>query len=391
MEPLFPELGSLQEPAFDLVREANTLGGALHPITRRVVADLLRAVNTYHSNLIEGHNTRPRDIERALAGDFSHNAEERVLQLEARAHIDVQRAVDVRLEIDPALEVTSPDFLLFLHREFYERMPAEWRVVRSANGRDERIVVPGKLRDDEVEVGRHLPPPPDALPRFLARFDEAYDPARLRGLDAVVAIAASHHRLLWIHPFLDGNGRVARLYTDAYLRRAGLGGHGLWTASRGLARQRLRYLESLANADVDRQGEYDGRGARSQAALGAFCRFFLDVCLDQVRFMGTLLGLDGLLARIDDYVLRRAARGIGAKLPVEARHLLREAVLRGEVARGEAARITGTSDRTARRLVSQLVGETLLVSDTPKGPVRIGLPMEVVSFYFPRLFPEDVL
>ncbi len=391
MEPLFPEQGPLLDRALELVGEANALGGQLHPITRRKVAELLRAINTYHSNLIEGHDTRPRDIERALAGELSRDSGRRALQLEARAHIEAQRAVERRLDAEPSLRVTSPEFLLYLHREFYERMPEEWRTVRSKDGRDERIVIPGTLREDEVGVGTHLPPPAEALPRFLARFSEAYDPTRLRGLDAVIAIAASHHRLLWIHPFLDGNGRVTRLYTDAYLRKAGLGGHGLWTASRGFARQRAGYLNALANADANRQGDYDGRGARSQAALGAFCRFFLDVCLDQVRFMGTLLELDALLARIDDSVRRRASGGLGTKLAPESSHLLREVVLRGEVARGEAARITGVSERTARRIVSQLVAEELVVSDTPKSPIRLGLPMDVVGFYFPRLFPEDAL
>jgi Fic family protein len=391
MEPLFPESGPLLDPALDLIREANALGGQLHPITRREVAELLRTINTYHSNLIEGHNTRPRDIERALEGRLSSNAETRALQLEARAHVEVQRAAEARLDTEPSLQVASTPFLLFLHRELYERMPPEWRRVRTADGQRERTVVPGTLREDEVAVGTHHPPAARALPRFLDRFAEVYDATRLKGLEAVIGIAASHHRLLWIHPFLDGNGRVARLYTDAYLRRTALGGHGLWTASRGFARQRSRYLDALAQADAERWNDYDGRGARSQAALGAFCRFFLDVCIDQVRFMGSLLELDGWLARIDDYVRRRASGGLGAKLAPESSHLLRDVVLRGQVARGEAARITGVSDRSARRIVSQLGRERLLVSETPKGPLRIGFPTAVVGFYFPRLFPEDVL
>lgn len=391
MEPLLPQGEKLAEPAIAFVREASELGGQLHPTTRKSVADLLRTINTYHSNLIEGHNTRPRDIERALAGHLSSSPERRALQLEARAHVDVQRLVEERLAADAALRITDTEFLLFLHREFYERMPEEWRKVRDADGTHERTVVPGKLREDEVDVGRHVPPPPAAIPRFLERFGEVYDPGRVKALDQVIAIAASHHRLLWIHPFLDGNGRVARLFTDAYLRRAGLGGHGLWTASRGLARHRSRYFEALAAADAERWNDYDGRGARSEAALGAFCEFFLGICLDQVRFMSGLLGLDGLIARIEGYVARRAAGGLGAKLPLEAGRLLREALLRGEVARGEAARITGTSERTARRILTALTSEKLLLSDTPKGPVRLGLPMHAVGFYFPQLFPEDTL
>jgi Fic family protein len=391
MEPLLPRGEKLVEPAIALVREASELGGQLHPVTRRSVADLLRTINTYHSNLIEGHNTRPRDIERALAGHLSSSPERRALQLEARAHVEVQQLVEERLAADPALPITDTEFLLFVHREFYERMPEELRKVRDVDGTHERTVVPGKLREEDVDVGRHVPPPPAAMPRFLERFSQAYDPGRLKGLEQVVAIAASHHRLLWIHPFLDGNGRVARLFTDAYLRRAGLGGHGLWTASRGLARHRSRYFEALAAADAERWNDYDGRGARSEAALGAFCEFFLGTCLDQVRFMRGLLGLDGLVARIEGYVARRTAGGLGAKLPPAAGRLLSEALLRGEVARGEAARVTGTSERTARRILGSLTREKLMVSDTPKGPVRLGLPIHAVGFYFPLLFPESTI
>ena len=181
---------------------------------------------------------------------------------------------------------------------------------------------------------------------------------------------------------------MARLFTDACLRRAGLGGDGLWTASRGLARHRPRYFAALAAADAERN-DYDGRGARSHAALAAFCEFFLGTCLDQVRFMGELLELDDLLARIEGYGDRRAAAGMGARLAPEAALLLREALLRGEFARGDAARITGTSERTARRIVGTLLAEKLLVSETPKGPVRLGLPIHAVGFYFPQLVPED--
>ena len=99
MEPLFPEPGVVDELALGLTREAAALGGQLHPVTRGSVADLLRNINTYHSNLIEGHDTRPTDIERALAGDYAADPTRRALQLEARAHVEVQRLIESRLEL----------------------------------------------------------------------------------------------------------------------------------------------------------------------------------------------------------------------------------------------------------------------------------------------------
>ena len=85
---------------------------------------------------------------------------------------------------------------------------------------------PGALRKREVQVGRHVPPAHDRLPDFLRRFAEFYQPKRFPGTTKVIAAAAAHHRLTWIHPFPDGNGRVARLFTDgaplrSFFRRLG--------------------------------------------------------------------------------------------------------------------------------------------------------------------------
>ncbi|MGI4742086.1 MAG: Fic family protein [Janthinobacterium lividum] len=52
-------------------------------------------------------------------------------------------------------------------------------------------------------------------------------------LARIVAIGAAHHRLAWLHPFLDGNGRVMRLFSDAAFLAEGLDAGGLWSMSRG--------------------------------------------------------------------------------------------------------------------------------------------------------------
>jgi Fic family protein len=238
-----------------------------------------------------------------------------------------------------------------------------------------------------VAVGAHVAPGSEALPGFLARFQEAYRPDRLRGTEQVIAAAASHHRLTWIHPFLDGNGRVARLFSHAYLTRIGVAGHGLWTVTRGLARDQQAYLAALAAADARRQGDLDGRGNLSNRTLVAFCRFFLGAALDQIDFMSSLLELGALERRVQAYSERLVAQGLVRR---EATLLLRDVLVRGEVARGEAGRITGTGERVARQIVSSLTARRLLESETPKGPVHLGFPAEAVSYYFPRLYPAGV-
>lgn len=392
MEPLMPPIGPLEELAVEVIRESSALSARVHPITRSTIAALLRTINSYYSNLIEGHDTHPAAIERAMRDEFSPNPDLRARQLESLAHIAVETLMEERLSEEPDLDICSEDFICWLHREFYARMPEEYRYARR-RGSGERVpVIGGELRGEVVIVGRHIGPDHEALPRFLSRFAERFRPHRLGPVERVVAAAASHHRLMWIHPFLDGNGRVTRLFTEAYLRRARIDSHGLWSISRGLARNRVRYIELLANADQQRRDDYDGRGNLSEAALVTFCRFFLESALDQIRYMGGLLNLDELDRRITGYVELRS-RGLTpslAPLRLEAAPLLRDVALRGEVPRGEAERITGLPERTARRLTSQLVDEGLLTSETPKSPLRLGLPTAVASYYFPGLYPDDI-
>lgn len=108
-EPLFPTDHSeeLRELAAELLGKSAGLGGALHEVTRRSVVELLRSMNSYYSNLIEGHNTHPLAIERALKNDFSSDPALRALQLESKAHIEVQLLIEERQQAD----VCSQEFL----------------------------------------------------------------------------------------------------------------------------------------------------------------------------------------------------------------------------------------------------------------------------------------
>jgi Fic family protein len=371
----------LENLAFDLAQEASELSGQLHPVVRLSVAELVRSMNCYYSNLIEGHNTHPRDIDRALGADYSADPHRRDLQLEARAHIEVQRMIDARMDFPrpPA----SRAFIEWTHREFCARMPASLMTVENPDTSERLAVVPGELRKCGVAVGRHVPPPAEDLPAFLARFGQAYDSARLTKPRQAVAVAASHHRLLWIHPFLDGNGRVARLMSHAMLLDLGVGS-ALWSISRGLARRSNEYKSLLTAADEPRKGDLDGRGALSQTALVDFCRFFLESCLDQVRYMRQLLEPSELQRRMELYLRDEEDAD---RLPNRSFAVLREALLSGEVDRGRVPGLIDASQRTARRLVSALLEKGLLVSESHRAPLRLGFPIDVVERWFPRLYP----
>jgi Fic family protein len=98
-------------------------------------------------------------------------------------------------------------------------------------------------------------------------------------------------------PFADGNGRVARLISHAILLDA-LETAGIWSLARGLALRVERYKTCLASCDMSRRNDLDGRGNLSEEALAEFTRFFLEVSIDQVEFMQSLMQPDRLRARV---------------------------------------------------------------------------------------------
>ena len=99
MEPLLIAEGSrhrgeLTDLAIEVAARSAGFRRSLPDGVRTALADLVRVMNCYYSNLIEGHDTHPIDIERALKNDYSNDPRKRDLQLEAKAHISVQRWID---------------------------------------------------------------------------------------------------------------------------------------------------------------------------------------------------------------------------------------------------------------------------------------------------------
>jgi Fic family protein len=336
-------------------------------------------MNCYYSNLIEGHDTHPIDIERALKNDYSQDPTKRNLQLEARAHIDVQRWID-----SGALngrEATT-EAACEIHRRFCELLPDELLWVENKETGEQVRVEPGTLRERDVKVGRHVPISPGAVPRFMRRFEEVF--GGLGKAEAILASASMHHRLLWIHPFIDGNGRVARLASHAFFLRL-LDTGGVWSIARGLARSATRYKELLSNCDLQRRNDLDGRGNLSEEALAEFTRYFIETSLDQVTFMEGLMQPDQLRARVLVWAEEEAKLG---KLPQRAGQLLEAVLYRGELPRGEAAVILAVPERTARRVTSELVQQGVFVSESTRAPLRLAFPAALAARWMPGLFPE---
>jgi Fic family protein len=371
------ELGDL---VVELAAAAAGFRRALPSGIHSALAALVRSMNCYYSNLIEGHDTHPVDIERALKQDYSSDPRKRDLQMEARAHIEVQSWIDSGALSGRA---ASTEVVREIHERFCRLLPEDLLFVEDPATKKRLPVVPGELRTRDVQVGRHIAISPGSVPRFLTRFEEAYN-GRGR-TEQILCAAAAHHRLLWIHPFVDGNGRVARLMSHAMLLES-LDSGGIWSIARGLARTESAYKGHLADCDSERRNDLDGRGARSEEALAAFTKYFLERCLDQIRFMESLVQPD----RLRDRILTWAAEETRlSDLPPKSGAVLEAILYRGELPRGEVPDLLGYKERQARRVVAALIARNVVVSESSRAPLRLNFAADLAPRWMPGLFPEE--
>ncbi|ANQ85466.1 Fic family protein [Azoarcus olearius] len=383
-EPLLPQsgLGSLRERSRSVIECSLRLGAAAHSDTLASLRELVREMNSYYSNRIEGQSTHPANISRALRHNFSDKPDIARLQRLAVAHIEAERTLEASLERRAGSTLDTPPplssaFIQQAHAALYGRLLPDDRVAGSG-----LPIEPGAWRAVQVAVGRHEPPPPTALPAFLARFDQVYGRRHLLD-DQLLVTAAAHQRMAWIHPFPDGNGRACRLQTHCALWPLS---QGLWSVSRGLARRRDEYYARLDAADAPRQGDLDGRGNLSEKALHEWCEWFIGVCEDQVDFMTRMFHLDGMKTRIQALIAFRSAHDklIRAEAALPLYHLF----LAGPTPRGEFLQMTGLGERTARSLLSRLIETGLVTSTGHVAPVRFAFPLDALQFLLPELYPE---
>lgn len=381
-EPLMPSdarMEPLLAKAHDLSRAATLLAGTRVPPELRT---LLRSMNSYYTNRIEGQHTRPHEIDQALRKDFSQDAKLAAKQRLAVAHIEAEQALEQRYACaEGARALYAADAVQVLHQSLFGRLP-----VADLLTDEGEPITPGQLRQREVQVGAHVAPAFGSVPAFLQRWAQVYGGVR-RGEAALVAMACAHQWLGWVHPFVDGNGRVMRLHTHTLLSALGYTG-GLWSPLRGFARSTERYYALLADADSLRRGDLDGRGNLSEQALIAWVDYVLDVCQDQVGFMANMLDFDTLKARIEACLVFEATVEKSGVRQESLRGLHYLFLSGDEMMRGDFKAMLGMSDRGATDALGALVKRGLLKSDSPQGRVRFGLPQHALRFLFPRLWPE---
>lgn len=380
-EPLLPSsrlLSELKERGDQIARASLLLQGGAHPTALTVLRRLVRSMNSYYSNRIEGQSTHPLYIAQALTRSFADQPDIAAKQRLALAHVEAEEALE-RL-VQAGVNPLTSEFTIQAHRELYERLDPADR--RSEEGTP---IEPGAVRTTDVAVHRHQPPTHASLPRFLARFDQVYGKQWVMS-ELPHVVACAHHRMAWVHPFADGNGRATRLQTHAALWT--LSG-GLWSVNRGFARRRDEYYVRLSEADMARQGDLDGRGNLSERMLAQWCHFFLEICEDQVSFMSKLLDLPNMRTRLAQLAaVRRQEREKDLIYRPGVELLLYHLFAAGPLSRGEFQQLTGLPQRTAARVLKGLLDDGIVSSESRNSEVHLALPLDALPILLPGLYPE---
>ncbi len=384
--PEEPETSELHSIAGQVLAGSHFLRGQAGPSLRHPLQTLLRSMNSYYTNKIEGQNTRPAEIEAALHKQFNASAVIARKQRLAVAHLEAEIELEAQTDALSDAEMFSPDTVQQIHRTLYSRLPQADRTTDEG-----KEIIPGAFREENVRAGYHVAPLHEDIEGLLSVWFHGY--SRIPGGEKrLIGVGCAHHRLAYIHPFLDGNGRTARLHSHLVLHHMRLTG-GLWSVMRGLARNQEAYFTLLNNADLPRRHDADGRGALSQAELVLFAKFFLQTCLDQVEFMSGLLQLDSLRERVKDLVvwLEQNPGSIPASEPrvtkaaVEA---LQYVMFVGPLERGRFIAMMGVGERLGRRILASLLAYGILRSSSPRAAVEFAIPLHALRFLFPRLWPE---
>lgn len=389
MYPILPTLSPIwAKQSADLGVQATRLETMMPLPTRAALSSLLRVTNCFYSNLIEGHRTYPGDIDLAMrkAKQPDRPKETRTLVEEALAHIQVQEEIDAHRVHGEDRDPTAKETLCWIHHGFINRLPDDLRWAKGSQ-RKQRVL-PGRLRTEHVAVGRHDPPAATHLDGFLDRFHIEYRDHTAPTAEGIARVAAAHHRILWIHPFLDGNGRVARLMTDWMLSRCGLDAGGIWRISRGFAHTLSTYRSLLEEADQQRRNDLDGRGNLTQRGLDAWCDYVVATAADQMSFVQGCLqdsSKTSLLDRLHSWVKRTLPT---STKPFQVALLLERTIRLGEVRRVTGLEILGGHPRHGRRILDLLAAMRVMsVHDDRLLPA---IPISLAPVIFPALFPHDV-
>lgn len=379
MTPLLPgerAIKPLLEKAALVIIEANKLHEQVPSELSKLLAKALKPVNAYYSNKIEGLHTSPELTLAALHHRYHENPDIAFRQRLAAAHVEAENWGETALPSYKGEQFFDPVFVHGIYQHLFAFSQTSQPMDSSlGSGTQDAVgmaIEAYEYRSQQVKVGDHIPPQSEFIPAFLEFWSRGYKQTSSKE-HALIGLFASHHRLAWIHPYVDGNGRTCRLHTHIGLHALGLT-KGLWAISRGFALTQDAYYRHLALADQHRQGDIDGRGNLSEKGLVQFIGYCLDVCLEQIQLMSNLLSPVNFGDQLN-YVLARA-NTFADSVEIEKAYLpLMHLTVFSEMARAEFKAMLMAADPAAEQMLKRLLEIGLLVSATTDGPVSLSLPV----------------
>lgn len=396
LAPALPEpsdMDDLRDLAAEVAIRSRELEATLAPETAQAIGDKVRIINSHYSNSIEGIVSSYVEIEAGLRQEYTPFSAERCKQEIGAAHVQVEKTLMREVLAHPEVNVSNPAFIAQIHRTFFSKLPPEHQYTHEGGHFTNTLVLAGSFRDHPVGTNGPYgviplgPATKAELRGNMAAFGHLYNPDGFKGSEAkMVAMAAAHLKLGWLHPFRDGNGRTIRLHSSLFMARLGVNTKNLWSLSRGLGIRRSEYMNSLfiGNPQPEREDRQRIRFRSENVAM--FCEHFLTIAKEQVDFMRGQLRLRTVSDRIDRFAAEHLVGSAYGRNKMEAARLLRAVFNEGSIERAKLPQILPTlSERTIRNITSGLVREGLLETAHIKAPFTIGLPDKAMAGYFPDL------
>ena len=206
--------------------------GRLTPAALKELRDYFRLKNIYNSNAIEGN---------VLDYNETRMVVEEGLTISGKPLKDTLEAKNLSQALTLFEELADRQAGAILETDVRSLHAA---VLKGVNDRDA-----GKYRDVEVAItgSKHRPPGPESVAPEMQRFGrwlkDVTHPAALTRLNPLLVASVAHTWFVSIHPFIDGNGRVARLLLNLMLMRFG---HPIAVITK---EDRHRYYEALGESD----------------------------------------------------------------------------------------------------------------------------------------------
>ena len=406
LAPALPEpsdMDELRDLAAEVAIRSRELEATLAPETAQAIGDKVRIINSHYSNSIEGIVSSYVEIEAGLRKEYTPISAERYKQEIGAAHVQVEKAVMRDVLAQPDVNVSAPAFVAQIHQAFFSKLPQEHQFTHDRHGFTRVPVMPGEFRDEPIGIHGKLlgqevnmqigPETGKELRANMLAFGELYHQHNFKGSEAkMVAMAAAHLKLGWLHPFRDGNGRTIRLHSTFFMAACGINRSNLWSLSRGLSEKRAEYYNSLfiGNPQPERKNRERIRFRSENVAM--FCDDFLTIAKGQVEFMRGQLRLRTVSDRIDRFASEHLVGSAYGRNKMEAARLIRAVFNEGSIERAKLPQILPTlSERTIRNITSGLVREELLETAHIKAPFTIGLPDKAMAGYFPDLCIPSVM